>query len=127
MKIIYLLTIIFALLSCKDENKNVYEIQVQIINNTDTKIDSVKVYTTAGICCKCDSVLIPEIPPNADETIQWYDILPCGSDGTFLVKAFLNEKVLEKSSGYYTNGILLDKKISISTYSDSIVITTFRK
>ncbi len=127
MKIIYFLVIFMALLSCKKDNQKVNEIEIRIINNSELKLDSAKVYTTAGDCCTCDSIIIKAIEPKTEATTQWHDVTTCESDGEYLIKVFFEERLIEKTFGYYTNGILLDKQISISTYSDSINVTSVIK
>ena len=112
-----------ALLSCINENKNDEGINVQIINNADTKLDSVKLYTYTGNYFFCDSLLIEDINPKTDNT-QWYGLRPCNSDGAFLIKAFLNGNTFEQGYGYFTNGMFLDDKITISIDNDSLFITS---
>lgn len=125
MKILYYILISIALLSYNCENrKKDNEINVQIINNLDARADSVKLYTADISIYLCDSVLIEDIEPKTEKNTQWYNITPCESDGTYLVRAYFKEKILEKSSGYYTNGILLHKKISITIENDSLFIST---
>lgn len=124
MKKLFLFIVAIALLSCNKDNNKYDEIEVQIINVTDLKVDSVSLYIYTGNYYLCDSVSIKDINPNAEKTQQWSNISVCNGDGAFLIKAFLNDTILEKSYGYYTNGNLLDDKITISTYSDSLVITS---
>ena len=127
MKKLFLFIASIALFSCIVENERYNEIEVQIINDTDSKVDSISLYVYMGNYYLCDSVSLKDVNPNTEKTILWSDVNTCNSDGAFLIKAFYNDTILEKSYGYYTNGILLDDKITISIFSDSLVISSVVK
>jgi len=124
MKIIKLATLsILAvlLMNCTD-NKNDTDLEVNAINNSDQKIDSLKVYTIIGQSMT-DSLFINGIDVEKSINSVWKDIKLCNSDGSFMAISYSNGIVLCKPFGYYSNGTILYKSINIIVYEDSLVVS----
>lgn len=127
MKMYILIILIFCLFSCNDDFKNVEQIDINLQNKSNFKIDSLKLFMADISEYKCDSILVKDILPNIENSVFWKNFNSCKTDGNYIVKAFYNNKIIERKVGYYTNGLILDKKIVINVYNDSIVATTIRK
>ena len=126
MKILFLFIAAIALLSCDRDSFGYDEIEVQIINFTDFKVDLVKFYAADISDYACDSLSFENIEPNTEKTVLWSDVETCKTDGQFMIKAFLKDTAIACYGGYYANGILLDDKTTIAIYQDPLKITTVR-
>ena len=102
------------------------ELKIHITNESSSTIDKIRIFTLSG-SSPIDSLTINGI--EATDSIQetWKDIKLGSADGTFLIVANISGKILQKTFGYYTNGILLDSDMRVVVYSDSLIVSTTAK
>lgn len=120
-----IITLFSALLiSCTSDQND--DLEVHITNESSSTIDTIKIYTLSG-SSPIDSLTINGIEETSSIQKTWKDINLGSADGTFLAVVYNSGKVLQKTFGYYTNGILLDSDIRLVVYSDSLVVSTTLK
>jgi hypothetical protein len=125
MKALYLFIIAMALSSCDFlslfEDKGYHEIEVIIKNLSDTKVDSVKFYVASDYDLNpWDSLLFEDIHPDTEIALLWSNIKTCKYNGTYVIKAFFNDTILETYGGYIPVGAIFDKQMRIWVSQDSI-------
>jgi len=120
-----IITLFSALLiSCTSDQND--DLEAHITNESSSTIDTIKIYTLSG-SSPIDSLTINGIEETSSIQKTWKDINLGSADGTFLAVVYNSGKVLQKTFGYYTNGILLDSDIRLVVYSDSLVVSTTLK
>jgi len=120
--IITLFSVLF--IGCSSDQND--DLEVHITNESSSTIDTIKIYTLSG-SSPIDSLTINGIEETSSIQKTWKDINLGSADGTFLAVVYNSGKVLQKTFGYYTNGILLDSDIRLVVYSDSLVVSTTLK
>jgi len=123
-KFVFIALISFFWIGCTSDQDD--ELKIHITNESSSTIDAIKIYTISGTS-PIDSLVINGIEATNSFQDTWKDINMGSADGTFLIVANLSGKVLQKTFGYFTNGILLDSDMRIVVYSDSMNISTTLK
>lgn len=110
MKRVYWLILVLVFTSC---NYIFRTIPVEIINNTNHKIESLVIIPNANF----KKVFIEK-----GKSIKY--ILDLSSipkrDGSYLLSYKSNDKLIEKGFGYFSNGMPVEKKMVIRIEKDSI-------
>jgi hypothetical protein len=119
MKFFFINIILFiTLVSCdKFDNKVIFE------NNSNKEIDSVLVIGNP----LCNPLKFKKIKPNEKMEGKLLNCTQIGGDGSYHIKVFTNDSLIEKVSGYYTNGypiffkmyIRFDKNNNITLKEDN--------
>lgn len=124
-KFVFIALISIFWIGCTSDQDD--ELKIHITNESNSTIDAIMIYTISG-SSPIDSIVINGIEATNSFQDTWKDIKMGSADGTFLIVANLSGKVLQKTFGYYTNGILLDSDMQIVVFSDSLIVsTTFKE
>lgn len=120
-KFVFIALISIFWIGCTSDQDD--ELKIHITNKSCSTIDAIKIYTFSG-SSPIDSIVINGIEATNSFQDTWKDINMGSADGTFLIVANLSGKVLQKTFGYFTNGILLDSSMRIVVSSDSLIVST---
>lgn len=110
MKKIYLLLILIVFTSC---NYILRTTSVEIINNTNHKIESLIIMPNAN-----SKKVIIEKGKSINYSLDLSSIPK--RDGSYLLSYKSNNKLIERKFGYYSNGMPMENKIVIRIKNDSI-------
>jgi hypothetical protein len=109
--IIYLIFII-TLVSCnRFNNKVIFE------NNSDKKLDSVLVFGNP----LCKPLAFYNVKPNEIEKGKLLNCTQKGNDGSYRIKVYSKDTLIEKVTGYYTNGYPIFSEMTISFDNNKII------
>ncbi len=124
MKILIVFFIcICSFISCTKEKDN-QVLKLTVLNNSSTEVDILTFYVNTGFIehSYTDSIHIGKVEPQKSETVNWELNSLDKSDGSFVVHYFIEDEKTIKEFGYFSNGILVNKKYEISISQDTITV-----
>ena len=117
--LIIILCLFIFIVSCED-----YDITTVVIeNNSSYELYNCKVYTYFGDTILQDSINIGNIVKYEKLNRTWKSKLP-SSDGAFYFKCNQNNKVKDKTFGYFSNGALIDKQYTITITDNDVTVSS---
>jgi predicted AlkP superfamily phosphohydrolase/phosphomutase len=123
-KAILLFALIISFISCEDKNDFLH---LSITNQTSNDITDLKLYTYVGggegKLIFQDSLFIGAISKGQKLEKYWDLKNLVKSDGSYYLVFTNNKNVLDKTFGYFSNGILINEKYSILISDYEIVVT----
>jgi hypothetical protein len=106
------LVLLYTLFSC-----NFYKNEVSVENNYKKNIDSIYVFGNPA----CEPLIFHKIKPNTKKTKNLLNCNKSGNDGSYLFSIYYNDTIVNKSHGYFTNGVPIFKNITISINKDNTI------
>ena len=80
-------------------------------------IDSIYVFGNPA----CEPLIFHKIKPNTKKTKNLLNCNKSGNDGSYLFSIYYNDTIVNKSHGYFTNGVPIFKNITISINKDNTI------
>jgi len=121
---ILLFALFFSLVSCEDKNEFLH---LSIQNQTNKDFLNMKLYTYVGggegKMLFQDSLIIGTVSKNQKFEADWDLNKLVKSDGSYYLVFKKDTIVLDKKFGYFTNGILIEKKYNILITETEILVT----
>jgi hypothetical protein len=106
--------LLIILVSCTNSKNN-----VKVINESDTKIDSILLIGNQ----KCNPLIIKNLLPNNSCEGILENCNEAGGDGSYIVEIYTKNKKINKGFGYYTNGVMFFDEIIIKfTKKNTIIV-----
>jgi len=123
-KTILLFALIISFMSCEDKNDFLH---LSITNQTSNDISNMKLYTYVGggegKLIFQDSLFIGSISKGQKLEKDWDLKNLVKSDGSYYLVFTNNKNSVDKKFGYFSNGILIDKKYNILISDNEITVT----
>ena len=123
-KAILLFSLIISFISCEDKNDFLH---LSITNQTSNDISNMKLYTYVGggegKLIFQDSLFIGSISKGQKLEKDWDLKNLVKSDGSYYLVFTNNKNSVDKKFGYFSNGILIDKKYNILISDNEITVT----
>jgi hypothetical protein len=123
-KTILLFALIISFISCEDKNDFLH---LSITNQTSNDISNMKLYTYVGggegKLIFQDSLFIGSISKGQKLEKDWDLKNLVKSDGSYYLVFTNNKNSVDKKFGYFSNGILIDKKYNILISDNEITVT----
>jgi len=123
-KAILLFSLIISFISCEDKNDFLH---LSIANHTSHDISNMKLYTYVGggegKLIFQDSLFIGSISKGQKLEKDWDLKNLVKSDGSYYLVFTNNKNSVDKKFGYFSNGILIDKKYNILISDNEITVT----
>lgn len=123
-KNILLFALIISFISCEDKNDFLH---LSITNQTSNDISNMKLYTYVGggegKLIFQDSLFIGSISKGQKLEKDWDLKNLVKSDGSYYLVFTNNKNSVDKKFGYFSNGILIDKKYNILISDNEITVT----
>ena len=123
-KAILLFALIILFISCEDKNDFLH---LSITNQTSNDISNMKLYTYVGggegKLIFQDSLFIGSISKGQKLEKDWDLKNLVKSDGSYYLVFTNNKNSVDKKFGYFSNGILIDKKYNILISDNEITVT----
>jgi len=113
-KIIFIILLVF-LFSCKDSPGK--EVEITVINKTETYIDSI-VVTNWIEDAKVNRI-------NMKDSMEFnlgFENIKVKGDGSYGISYYLNDKKYFNAFGYYSNGIPTNSTYTIQIYNDTLIV-----
>lgn len=118
-QILIILCLSFFMVSCED-----YDIATVVIeNNSSYDLSNCKVYAYFGDTILQDSISIGSILKYEKLNRIWKSKLP-SADGAFYFKCNQNNRTIDKTFGYFSNGGLLDKQYVITIADEEVTVSS---
>ncbi len=122
-KAILLFALIISFISCEDKNDFLH---LSITNQTSNDITDLKLYTYVGggegKLIFQDSLFIGSISKGQKLEKDWDLNNLVKSDGSYYLVFTNNKNSVDKKFGYFSNGILIDKKYNILISDNEITV-----
>lgn len=122
-KNILLFALIISFISCEDKNDFLH---LSITNQTSNDISNMKLYTYVGggegKLIFQDSLFIGSISKGQKLEKDWDLKNLVKSDGSYYLVFTNNKNSVDKKFGYFSNGILIDKKYNILISDNEITV-----
>ena len=122
-KAILLFALIISFISCEDKNDFLH---LSITNQTSNDISNMKLYTYVGggegKMIFQDSLFIGSISKGQKLEKDWDLKNLVKSDGSYYLVFTNNKNSVDKKFGYFSNGILIDKKYNILISDNEITV-----
>ena len=122
-KNILLFALIISFISCEDKNDFLH---LSITNQTSNDISNMKLYTYVGggegKLIFQDSLFIGSISKGQKLEKDWDLNNLVKSDGSYYLVFTNNKNSVDKKFGYFSNGILIDKKYNILISDNEITV-----
>lgn len=122
-KNILLFALIISFISCEDKNDFLH---LSITNQTSNDISNMKLYTYVGggegKMIFQDSLFIGSISKGQKLEKDWDLNNLVKSDGSYYLVFTNNKNSVDKKFGYFSNGILIDKKYNILISDNEITV-----
>ena len=122
-KTILLFALIISFISCEDKNDFLH---LSITNQTSNDISNMKLYTYVGggegKLIFQDSLFIGSISKGQKLEKDWDLNNLVKSDGSYYLVFTNNKNSVDKKFGYFSNGILIDKKYNILISDNEITV-----
>ena len=122
-KTILLFALIISFISCEDKNDFLH---LSITNQTSNDISNMKLYTYVGggegKMIFQDSLFIGSISKGQKLEKDWDLNNLVKSDGSYYLVFTNNKNSVDKKFGYFSNGILIDKKYNILISDNEITV-----
>lgn len=122
-KNILLFALIISFISCEDKNDFLH---LSITNQTSNDISNMKLYTYVGggegKLIFQDSLFIGSISKGQKFEKDWDLKNLVKSDGSYYLVFTNNKNSVDKKFGYFSNGILIDKKYNILISDNEITV-----
>ena len=122
-KAILLFALIISFISCEDKNDFLH---LSITNQTSNDISNMKLYTYVGggegKLIFQDSLFIGSISKGQKLEKDWDLNNLVKSDGSYYLVFTNNKNSVDKKFGYFSNGILIDKKYNILISDNEITV-----
>lgn len=123
-KTVLLFALIISFMSCEDKNDFLH---LSITNQTSNDISDLKLYTYVGggegRMIFQDSLFIGNISKGQKLEKDWDLKNLVKSDGSYYLVFTNNKNSVDKKFGYFSNGILIDKKYNILISDNEITVT----
>lgn len=119
MKHLFIIFLSIFIASCTDDDIAT----VVIENNSSYDLTNCNVYAYFGDTIVQDSLNFGSILKTEKMTKIWKTKLP-SSDGGFYFRCTHNNKVLDKTYSYFSNGSFIEKQYTISITNDEVTVST---